>query len=106
MENVLAILTLYHTVESPEAAALISSLRDMIRRQAAEIETLQTLANRPTEPQENPETVALVNSLREQLQKQTGELQGLQNKLADVMRAHEDEVNCPLDTLKQIMDYL
>ena len=93
-------------MENPEAAALISSLRDTIQRQATEIETLQTLANRPIEPQENPETIALVNSLRQQLQKQTGELQGLQNRLADVIRVHEDEVSCTLDTLNQIMDRL
>jgi hypothetical protein len=79
-------------VENPEAAALISSLRDMIRRQATEIENLQTLANRPPEPRENLGTAAMVSSLSEQLQLQTGEIDTLHRRLADATRAHEDEV--------------
>jgi intracellular protein transport protein USO1 len=82
------------TVENPEQAALISSLRDMIQQQAIELENLRALSNRPPEPRENPQSVALIASLREQLQKQAGELEGLQKQTAETTRAREEEVRC------------
>lgn len=79
-------------MENPEQAALISSLRDMIQQQSAELEKLRVLSSRPPEPREKPQSVALVASLREQLQKQSGELEGLHKQFAEVTRAYEEEV--------------
>lgn len=85
--------SLIYLVENPEQAALISSLRDMIRRQDSELEGLRAAANQPPmPPQDRPETVVLVTSLREELQQQSKTTEALRQQNIDLSHAHEEEV--------------
>lgn len=89
---------LSHTVDNPEQAALISSLRHKLQQQAVELESLQALSSRPPEFRESPQSVALIASLREQLQRQSGELEALQKHIAGITSAHEEEVRLSHDS--------
>ena len=87
-------LIFHYIVENPEQAALISSLRDIVQKQATELETLRAVANQvPSQPQDKPETLALVVSLQEQLKAQKEENDRLLEQVKEQNHTWEQEVS-------------
>ncbi|KAF8515323.1 p115 like vesicle tethering protein [Hysterangium stoloniferum] len=94
------------SIENPEQAAVISSLRDMIHRQASELDDLRALANRPPTFGDKPETLALVASLQQQLESNSEEMNKLNAQLAEANHAYESVEEAKREADKEQEDLL
>lgn len=84
----------FHADENLEQATLVSSLREIIQNQAAELDRLGKVAQQGPTFQDSPETLALVSSLEKTIQQQKSELDVLRSETGQKTLKFDEEVMC------------